>query len=156
MYWLNRQAPTISTSEIMYGVVCYISLQNDKTEMLQWQYVMYKEDQDDTYAKGNYLHFAIASQHCVTYVWPCSRTTARCLAALSLARASFCRLLSAAGNQISNKMQHWTCTECTVEIKQCDADDLVLHHARRSILVSLLPTAPAHGIPCHGLKFFFL
>jgi hypothetical protein len=84
-----------------------------------------------------------------------SRTTARCLAALSLARASFCRLLSAAGNQISNKMQHWTCTEFTVEIKQCDADDLVLHHARRSILVSLLPTAPAHGIPCHGLNFYF-
>jgi hypothetical protein len=28
------------------------------------------------------------------------------------------------------------------------------HHARRSILVSLLPTAPAHGIPCHGRKFF--
>jgi hypothetical protein len=84
-----------------------------------------------------------------------SRTTARCLAALSLARASFCRLLSAAGNQISNKMQHWTCTEFTVEIKQCDADDLVLHHARRSILVSLLPTAPAHGIPCHGLNFIF-
>jgi hypothetical protein len=33
-------------------------------------------------------------------------------------------LLSAAGNQISNKMQHWTCTECTVEIKQCDANQI--------------------------------
>jgi hypothetical protein len=53
-----------------------------------------------------------------------SRPTARCLAALSLVRASLCLLLSAVGNQISNKMQHWTCTECTVEIKQCDANQI--------------------------------
>jgi hypothetical protein len=113
----------------MYGVVCYISEQNDKTEMLQWQYVMYKEDQDDTYAKGNYLHFASASQHCVTYVWPCCTLDVHAPQHVVSPHCLWPVLLSAFSSlqpaiKYQTRMQHWTCTECTVEIKQCDANQI--------------------------------
>jgi len=113
----------------MYGVVCYISEQKDKTEMLQLQHVMYEEDQDDTYVKGNYLHFASASQHCVTYVWPCCTldvhapqhvVSPHCLWLVLL--SAFSSLQPAIKYQTRCNIGH--VPSVTIEIKQCDANQI--------------------------------